>query len=135
MEQKATIRSFNEIITDLNAPICVFCFRYECVLLRHRFDQNKDIKDLRLAKKLLIDGEMELRNELHPQQLCFPDSPQGPAFDRDFPVPDWIVDYWHPMEKAMYPKYFALREKRKKEYVEFYQKNYLSTAKNEPPSH
>ncbi|XP_029655718.1 uncharacterized protein LOC115229524 [Octopus sinensis] len=29
-----------------------------------------------------------------------------------------ILDTWHPFEKARYPKYFALREKRKHEIVE-----------------
>ena len=99
-------------------------------MLRERFDKNKDIKDLRLAKKLLIEGEKELKNHLHPHQLVWPDSPRGgPAYARNFPLPDWILDYWDPMEKAMYPKYFALREQRKKEYIEFYNKNYVPQPK------
>uniref|UniRef100_A0A6V7LME4 NADH dehydrogenase [ubiquinone] 1 beta subcomplex subunit 9 n=1 Tax=Bracon brevicornis TaxID=1563983 RepID=A0A6V7LME4_9HYME len=98
--------------------------RYEAVLLRARFDANKDIKDLRKAKELLLAGEEELRGFLHPQPLVFATSPGGCAYDRESPSPDWVLDYWHPTEKAMYPKYFALREKRKLEYIEFYKKQY-----------
>lgn len=34
--------------------------------MRAEFDKNKDIKDLRIAKKLLEDGEEELFKKLHP---------------------------------------------------------------------
>ncbi|XP_034952340.1 NADH dehydrogenase [ubiquinone] 1 beta subcomplex subunit 9 [Chelonus insularis] len=105
-------------------------YRYEAVLLRHEFDKNKDIKDLRVAKKLLLEGEAELMKWRHPQPLCFVDSPGGAAFQRYTPPPDWVVDYWHPTEKAMYPKYFATREKRKREYIKFYNKQYPNAQKH-----
>ena len=35
-----------------------------------------------------------------------------------------ILDAWHPLEKAQYPKYFALRDVRKREYIERYEKKY-----------
>jgi NADH dehydrogenase (ubiquinone) 1 beta subcomplex subunit 9 len=47
-------------------------------------------------------------------------------------VPDWIVDFWHPAEKAQYPDYFARREERKKEYVERWEKKY---GKPDPDEH
>lgn len=56
-------------------------------------------------------------------------SPGGVAFGRDVIPPDWLLDYWHPMEKAQYPDYFERREKRKQQYVEWWQKQYG------PPSH
>lgn len=28
-------------------------------------------------------------------------------------VPEWLLDYWHPSEKAMYPDYFSKREQWK----------------------
>lgn len=28
-------------------------------------------------------------------------------------VPEWVLEYWHPSEKAMYPDYFAKREQWK----------------------
>ncbi|XP_011310871.1 NADH dehydrogenase [ubiquinone] 1 beta subcomplex subunit 9 [Fopius arisanus] len=99
-------------------------YRYEAVLLRARFDENKDLKDLRKGKELLLAGEEELWQCLHPAPIYFAESPEGVAYQRDVPCPDWILDQWHPTEKAMYPKYFALREKRKKEYIEFYKKQY-----------
>ena len=44
-------------------------YRYHATLMRHRFDQNKDVKDMRIAKKLLIDGEEELFMNSHGQQI------------------------------------------------------------------
>lgn len=41
-------------------------------------------------------------------------SPGGNAHGRKVELPDWVLDYWHPLEKAQYPDYFARREKRKK---------------------
>lgn len=29
-------------------------------------------------------------------------------------VPEWLLDHWHPSEKAMYPDYFSKREQWKK---------------------
>ncbi|KAJ8675183.1 hypothetical protein QAD02_010969 [Eretmocerus hayati] len=105
-------------------------FRYEAVLMRAEFDKNKDIKDLRCAKALLGEGEAKLRAGMHWNYLKFPESPGGCAYQRDHPPLDYILDYWDEMEKARYPKYFALREKRKKEYEEFYRKQY-----GEPTTH
>lgn len=51
-------------------------------------------------------------------------SPGGCAFEREVIPPDWILDYWHPLEKAQYPEYFARREQRKKEYVIWWEKMY-----------
>ena len=35
-----------------------------------------------------------------------------------------MLDKWHPLEKAQYPEYFALREIRKKEFVERWETKY-----------
>lgn len=51
-------------------------------------------------------------------------SPGGNAHGRSIDLPDWVLDYWHPLEKAQYPDYFARREKRKKEYQEWWAKQY-----------
>lgn len=99
-------------------------YRYHAVLMRHRFDQNKDIKDMRIAKKLLIEAEEELFLNKHPQQMIFPYSVGGVAHDREHYTPDHLLDLWYPIEKAAYPKYFARREQRKKEYIERYIKKY-----------
>jgi len=53
-----------------------------------------------------------------------PSSPGGTAFDRDCFPPDWVLDSWHPLEKAQYPKYFAKREERKKEYIALWEKRW-----------
>lgn len=40
-------------------------YRYQAVLMRQRFDQNKDVKDMRIAKDLLLKGEEELFQKQH----------------------------------------------------------------------
>ncbi|KAL3288449.1 hypothetical protein HHI36_002894 [Cryptolaemus montrouzieri] len=99
-------------------------FRFRAVLMRAEFDKNKNIKDMRLAKKLLQEGEEELFRTMHPIPRKFPESPGGVAYNRAVPVPDWLLDYWHPLEKAQYPEYFAKREEMKKEYVKLWEKLY-----------
>ncbi|KAJ8924501.1 hypothetical protein NQ315_007298 [Exocentrus adspersus] len=99
-------------------------FRYYAVLMRARFDENKDIKDMRVAKEFIRKGEEELFDNQHWQPKKFPNSPGGVAYGREVEPPDWVVDYWHPLEKAQYPDYFARREQRKKEYVKMWEKMY-----------
>ena len=53
-----------------------------------------------------------------------PDSPGGVSHGRVVVPPDWVLDYWHPLEKAMYPEYFAKREERKAEYVKWWNSQY-----------
>ncbi|KYM99822.1 PREDICTED: NADH dehydrogenase [ubiquinone] 1 beta subcomplex subunit 9 [Cyphomyrmex costatus] len=103
--------------------------RYEAALLRERFDKNKDIKDFKYAKYLLEEGEKELFSKIHYQPISFPDSPTGVAYDRKSYVPDYVLDYWHPLEKAMYPKYFARREQMKDEYMKWYFETYPEEKK------
>lgn len=47
-----------------------------------------------------------------------PTSPGGVAYDREYYFPDWLLDTWHPLEKAQYPHYFAQREQRKREFIQ-----------------
>ena len=35
-----------------------------------------------------------------------------------------VLDMWHPLEKAAYPEYFKLRDKRKGEFIERWEKKY-----------
>jgi NADH dehydrogenase (ubiquinone) 1 beta subcomplex subunit 9 len=107
-------------------------YRYHAVLLRARFDENKGEQDMVKAKKLLQAGEQELWLKQHPQTFKFPNSPGGVAFGREPHVPDWVVDMWHPLERAQYPEYFARREQRKKEFIERWEKKY---GKAEMDSH
>lgn len=52
------------------------------------------------------------------------ESPGGVAHGRVVIPPDWILDYWHPLEKAQYPEYFARREQRKQEFIKLWEKKY-----------
>ncbi|XP_071784858.1 NADH dehydrogenase [ubiquinone] 1 beta subcomplex subunit 9-like [Asterias amurensis] len=87
-------------------------FRYEVTLLRARFDEHKNETDMKKAVRLLQQGEEELWQKQHPQPYIFIDSPGGTRYERNIPAPEWVLNYWHPSEKARYPTYFARREKR-----------------------
>lgn len=56
--------------------------------------------------------------------ILVPTSPGGVAYEREVEPPDWILDHWHPLEKAQYPEYFARREQRKKEFIQEWNKKY-----------
>lgn len=56
--------------------------------------------------------------------VLVPLSPGGVAYEREVEPPDWVLDYWHPLEKAAYPEYFARREQRKKEYIQNWEKKF-----------
>uniref|UniRef100_A0A1A9W2J6 NADH dehydrogenase [ubiquinone] 1 beta subcomplex subunit 9 n=1 Tax=Glossina brevipalpis TaxID=37001 RepID=A0A1A9W2J6_9MUSC len=89
--------------------------RYRAVLLRKRFDDNRDVKDMAVAARLLEEGEKELFNTTHYQLVKKANSPGGCAYEREE-----VLDYWHPLEKAQYPEFFAKREERKKQYVQWW---------------
>ncbi|XP_033104775.1 NADH dehydrogenase [ubiquinone] 1 beta subcomplex subunit 9-like [Anneissia japonica] len=87
-------------------------FRYEATVLRARFDEHKNEKNLQKAQELLKAGEDEFWEKQHPQPYIFIDSPGGTRYERNIPPPDWVLNWWHPTERAMYPSYFAKRQKR-----------------------
>ncbi|KAH3772068.1 hypothetical protein DPMN_173401 [Dreissena polymorpha] len=70
----------------------------------------------------LEDGETEFFKKKDPNFFQFPLSPGGVAYGRVLPFPDFLLDMWHPYEKAQYPHYFAVRDIRKREYIERYEK-------------
>ncbi|XP_013191750.1 NADH dehydrogenase [ubiquinone] 1 beta subcomplex subunit 9 [Amyelois transitella] len=99
-------------------------YRYQAVLMRERFDKNAKLQDMSLAAKLLREGEQELFLIQHPIPRKFATSVGGVAHERVVHPPDWVLDYWHPLEKAQYPEYFKRREQRKKEFVAMWEKQY-----------
>lgn len=109
--------------------------RFECrfkqVQLRKRFEDNRDIKDFRVAKALLQAGWEEHDYERHWLPFSYNDSAGGVMFERNDPVPDHHLDNWHPLEKAFYPDYFARREKRKQEFIDRWHKQYGKPSQEE----
>uniref|UniRef100_A0A3Q2I1D9 NADH dehydrogenase [ubiquinone] 1 beta subcomplex subunit 9 n=2 Tax=Equus TaxID=9789 RepID=A0A3Q2I1D9_HORSE len=91
-------------------------YRYFACLLRARFEEHKNEKDMVKATQLLREAEEEFWYNQHPQPYIFPESPGGTSYERYecYKVPEWCLDDWHPSEKAMYPDYFAKREQWKK---------------------
>ncbi|XP_028040495.1 NADH dehydrogenase [ubiquinone] 1 beta subcomplex subunit 9 [Bombyx mandarina] len=99
-------------------------YRYQAVLLRERFDKHAKETNMIKANELLKEGEEELFLKQHPIPKYFATSPGGVAHERVVTPPDWVLDYWHPLEKAQYPEYFKKREQRKKEFVAMWEKEY-----------
>ncbi len=63
--------------------------------------------------------------------IIVPDSPGGVSYAREPRSPDWVLDAWHPMEKAQFPEYFARRAQLKKDYIDWYVKKYGITKFDE----
>lgn len=111
-------------------------YRYEAVLLRQRFEENRNIVDARVAKQKLLEGQEEVFRRQHWEVYQFPNSPGGICYERYSTPQDFVMDFWDPWEKAMYPQYFAKREEMKKEYVKLYSKLYPEEVKAAPkPAH
>jgi len=105
--------------------------RFDQLQLRKRFDDNKNIKDFRVAKALLAAGWEEHDYKRHFQPFSFPDSEGGVMFERNDPIPDHHLDSWHPLEKAFYPDYFERRERRKQEFMDRWNKQYGQPTQEE----
>ncbi|KAL7670763.1 hypothetical protein ACOME3_005687 [Neoechinorhynchus agilis] len=99
-------------------------YRYLAILMRARFDQNKNVKDRLEARRLLAEGEVELEKMSHPMPVNFPDSPGGSNYDRSDKYVDSVYDLWHPLEKAQFPEFFRRRALRKTEYLMRWNKKY-----------
>lgn len=99
-------------------------YRIAVTMLRARFEENRHVKDMRVAKQLLAQGEQELWDKLSWKPRYFRDSPGGVCFERYVYYNDLHLDQWHPLEKARYPHYMAKREQLKKEYIEMWEKEY-----------
>ncbi|KAI9575868.1 hypothetical protein GQX74_005640 [Glossina fuscipes] len=109
---------------------------YRTLLLRKRFDDNRNVKDVAVAACLFEEGEKELFNTMHYPPLksklekkCFYTElsikqPGGGVFEREVELPDWVFDYWHPLEKAQYPEFFAKHEDRKNQFVAWWEKQH-----------
>ncbi|VVC98934.1 NADH dehydrogenase [ubiquinone] 1 beta subcomplex subunit 9-like [Leptidea sinapis] len=103
--------------------------RFHQVQLRKQFDDNKCVSDPKEQRRLLWVGQDELFVNKYPfPPAKFPRSiglAGGVAYKRVVIPPDWVLDYWHPLEKAQYPEYFARRECRKMEYIDLWYKKIL----------
>ena len=103
--------------------------RFEKLKIRAEFDRNKNIRDMREAKALLVASEEKFKYDQceHMRQKIplHPYSKEGIAYGRNLLSPDWVMDNYHPLEKAQYPYYFAKREQMKKEYIEMWTKKMI----------
>lgn len=98
--------------------------RYQKVVLRARFDANKDEKDTRKSQYLLADGCRQLWEKRHWKTARFAADPLGNAYDRDRESSDQILDFdqWTYAEREQFPYYFNRREQRKKELLSHWSK-------------
>ncbi|KAL0598581.1 NADH dehydrogenase [ubiquinone] 1 beta subcomplex subunit 9 [Plecturocebus cupreus] len=110
-------------------------YRYFACLMRARFEEHKNEKDMMKATLLLKEAEEEFWHRQHPQPYIFPDSPGGTSYERYecYKLPENCLDAWHPSEKAMYPDYFAKREKWKKLRRESWEREIKQLEEETPP--
>lgn len=112
--------------------------RYKKLVLRSEFDKYKNIKDLREAKRLLEEGEAKLFKDIHPVhargQPALPYAKEGIAYGRNLESPDYVMDSYHPLEKAQYPYYYAKREAMKDEYIKLWKKKMMKPGQHETPN-
>uniref|UniRef100_A0A665UKA2 NADH dehydrogenase [ubiquinone] 1 beta subcomplex subunit 9 n=1 Tax=Echeneis naucrates TaxID=173247 RepID=A0A665UKA2_ECHNA len=108
--QQKVLRLYKKSLRHLESW-CIFRdkYRFYACMLRARFDENKNEKDMVKATMMLKAGEEEFWTNQHPQYECYK-------------IPEWVLDYWHPSEKAMYPDYFSKREQWKKLRMESWDK-------------
>ena len=64
--------------------------------------------------------------------MVFQLDPDGINYQRVIEPHDVILDYWHPWEKAKYIDYFETREKRKKEYPDYYNNSIVKKCQRDP---
>ncbi|VDK57331.1 unnamed protein product [Cylicostephanus goldi] len=64
--------------------------RYQKVILRARFDANKDEKDMRKSQFLLADGCRQLWEKKHWKPFNYPLDPGGSSYDRERESPDVV---------------------------------------------
>lgn len=111
--------------------------RFKKLNLRKRFDEAKEIKDLRLAKALLQKTEKDFFYTQHPYhalgQPLLPWSKEGIAYGRNLESPDYVMDIYDPLEKAQYPYFFAKREAMKDEYLKIWKKKMMKPGEGDVP--
>uniref|UniRef100_A0A3B4YUZ3 NADH dehydrogenase [ubiquinone] 1 beta subcomplex subunit 9 n=1 Tax=Stegastes partitus TaxID=144197 RepID=A0A3B4YUZ3_9TELE len=129
--QQKVLRLYKRSLRHLESW-CIFRERYRfyACLMRARFEEHKNEKDMVKATMLLKLGEEEFWDDQHSQPYIFPDSPGGTSYERYdcYKADEWVLDTWHPSEKAMYPDYFSKREQWKKLRMESWDKEVGSTA-------
>ncbi|KAF7635045.1 hypothetical protein Mgra_00005486 [Meloidogyne graminicola] len=84
-------------------------YRFQLVLMRARFDANKDVKEVQMAQYLLADGCRQLWANRNSMPFRFPDDIGGSNYDRAHWTPDELIEdrnhYTWP-EREQFPYFF-----------------------------
>ncbi|OWF49888.1 NADH dehydrogenase [ubiquinone] 1 beta subcomplex subunit 9-like [Mizuhopecten yessoensis] len=100
--------------------------RSGAVHIRAMFDRHKDERDMAKVEKMMEQAERYI-HWVVPKRKQYDHCPGGIAHGRYEVSPDMVLDNYHPMEKAAYPKYFAKRELAKRDYILWWEKTYGNT--------
>uniref|UniRef100_A0A7J7VMS5 NADH dehydrogenase [ubiquinone] 1 beta subcomplex subunit 9 n=1 Tax=Pipistrellus kuhlii TaxID=59472 RepID=A0A7J7VMS5_PIPKU len=81
--QQKVLRLYKRALRHLES-FCVHRdkYRYFACLMRARFEEHKDEKNMVRATQLLREAEEEFWHNQHPQPYIFPDSPGGTSYER-----------------------------------------------------
>merc|ERR1711879_480737 len=90
-------------------------WRYECAIIRARFDETRKEKDVRKLAAMLEAGEEEVWQNQPVTMFKYRNDEDGITYNRQAPIEDYVLDEWHPWEKANYIDYFNKREEFKKD--------------------
>merc|ERR1712038_1865469 len=99
-------------------------FRFAATLMRDRFEQTRQEKDMRKLAAMVEEGEEECWRNQHQQPFIFKNDPGGILYHRYALVNDGLLDLWHPWEKVLYKNYFDTREKRKEEIQAYFDSSF-----------
>merc|ERR1711976_568814 len=106
--------------------------RYNCTMMRARFDETRKEKDMRVLAAMLEEGEEEVWRVQHYQPFQFKLDPGALCYNRYIEPQDAVLDYWHPWERAQYMSYFEKRDQLKEEYNDYYKNVICKKLESKP---
>jgi hypothetical protein len=82
------------------------------VLIRAKFDETRNEKDMRKLAAMVEEGEEEVFQNQHPAPFIYKDDEGGITFARQAHHSDQILDQWHPWERVRFPLNIYPRARR-----------------------
>ncbi|XP_023332794.1 NADH dehydrogenase [ubiquinone] 1 beta subcomplex subunit 9 [Eurytemora carolleeae] len=106
--------------------------RFNATVLRARFDETRNEKDMRVNAARLEEAKHELWEKQHSDPIIFKNDAGGICYRREHTHLDYLFDQYHPWEKVMMRDFFERRETLKKEYEEYFEKSLTKKYQTEP---
>jgi len=98
-------------------------WRYNCAIIRGRFEETRKEKDLRKLAAMVEAGEEEVWQNQPATMFTYRDDEDGITYSRQAHIEDSVLDFWHPWERANYIDYFKKREEMKADYNAYWEES------------